>query len=293
VYKHRHFGKVYLIALFVVGGVLFFPKSSKAVIQTPDPSFSIIASTSITSGSSSAFGRPAANNNVVGFKYVVPHDSYLCSVNVGLSKNGSPTDSVQMQIKKNGTTFPGDDDWIVSDNVALSGDMTTSRQDFNFSFGQNCWATPGNITLWIGLVRTGAESGANYYNLYNDTTTVTFFPDSSIDFKQWGDRNGIYVPDTFPASAVFGIDEPGGFDIEEASASCDGYSSTVQKEACIILKTLFVPSSDILNEWTEVRNDIAEHKPISYFYGVTELFGSSVASDSDNFISFGTRACGR
>jgi len=292
-FKRHNFRILFGMTIFIIGGVLFFPDGSKAVLQTtPQPGQNeIIASMSYSVAPSAVtFGRLSANNNVVGFLYRPPRDNWACSISVDIAKQGSPTDSVVMGIYQtnDATTFPSGAATYISDNFISASDLTITRTKVNFSLS-NCFGMASSGIYWVVLARTGAESNTNNYLFYTGTTGVGY-PSSAIDFTSWGDRNGKYSPTTYFSGVVYGLDDSVVFNIPTASASCNGYSTTVQKEACIVFKTLFVPSNNALDGWLEVRNDIANHKPISYFYGVTGLFSSTVASDSDNFLRFGITA---
>lgn len=311
-----------IVAFVALCCVVFIPRGVKATIVTPQPGLDTLLYSSPASASGN-FNRPfyisASDVDAVaaGLQLGNNHSMQLCDVAFWVRKGGlTPTGLLGVEVRTAVAPFTQftnpltNGEHIAFSTNGVSGDevSSTSWTKFHFQFGTNAnpsqclniVTTNNSPNIWVIIEPTGASpvqarkwwiggftngsTDGGFSIFEGGFSNIAFSEDGWFDYPSTDqvDTQGFGVPffDGFPPAS--------GSAENPLSQPCVRPSSILDVPGGVLygLCVAFRPSEEYLRYWGSTYNVMQEKIPFSYFYGVKNLFSSSPASDSADFITY-------
>lgn len=298
--------KTAFLSLLVIGAVFVLPYTANAASEyftTSDYNGALdgndVDSTTYTDVED--IGRTGSNTNILALKYRPSASHNVCSIQVDLQKQGSPTDTLKLDIylgttTTNGTNDPdafgtfiatADQQWSISSTSALIYEYTFTpcvpifpdwQKDYLFTFS-----------------RTGSQDNTNYYRIITarDDHVVQYgngTADRVWKFKSSGNNDiaGVTVNSVFhyeyPYYILNGTEN---YSIvspqDETQSNCTAPADILDVGGGITYSFcyLFMPAPSVINQFSSLGDSLDTKIPFSY---ITEIQGFMTgATTTENF----------
>lgn len=220
--------------------------------------------------------------DIIGAKYIPENSHYLCQIDLEVSKNGTPTDSIQAQIYQGGSNLTNGSLLGTSANTWLGSDLGITTQVVSFWFGSttvpgNCIGIVKGTTYWISVSRTGALNDTNNYNFEFQSSPAV---PTSATWLGWSKIFGqVTGTITVPTVNLWGINN--GSALESIPTAVQSFCQNfgLLTETCNVFGSLFVPSQSVFSSnYTTVKNNLNSKAPFAYINTVFALNLSNTGS---------------
>jgi hypothetical protein len=239
------------------------------------------------------FGVTAGSigNEEVGWGYLPGASHNICNIKTIMASSSNPTDAVNLQIRLGTTTVAGGH-FTTQGVLAQSNDADIQVRGplavYTYTFTPCVVVVGGNWYAFI-LNRDGSLNATNKYQIQGAGVTSTIGGTAKWTYLRYDAFSSTGIISTLPALAFdivvngtenFSAVTPitNATTTSYGSASCFGSTFSLADIACY----LFIPSQDVINEFTNLSADTLQNKvPFNYFYDFINDFNNlSIIADA-------------
>ena len=264
--------------------------TTTAILALLLPAFSlaqtdILYDFSNSSGAGLNFGKTGTFNQEFALK-LIPQVNYLyCGAKIKLYKVGSPVDSVRLRIYSAGTP-PSFGTLITTPSAILGSTLQTTGELYSDFLFDNCIFLNKYYDYFFRLDRTGSLNDTNYYLADIKTSSIPVYAERwTLSFGSWLESTTSAV-----GFQLYGFNTLAGAGISEPSTT--SYNFTDQNFGGLgtylkdILAYLFIPSNDVLNQFTGLWDTVKMKPPIGYFTTAKNAFDNLTLASGSYYLTF-------
>jgi hypothetical protein len=244
----------------------------------------------ITGNGSQAWGKGVTWESKIAEQVnpISSQNGYVCQIKTAMYRNGNPTDSVRLRIYSGGS-LP-DNGTLIATSAVLGSSFSTSSNPYQLiTFDlDNCFYFQSGKNYYFVFDRTGDLDPDNYYYYwYYNGNLQNYYIKWGYLMGSWNNNQNIELDLTL--NGWLELAPPTSTSTEQV-ITCDPNSGFFSYSFCYLFQYLFSPDQIALNNFYNLKDELKNKIPFSYFYQISDLVASTTIAATSSAIDINLKS---